>query len=113
MEALSSAADMEHVGLAEALELVLLLHDKAPERSGRAALRWHRRYCREVRDGGIEEAQVLLAALAALPSSKGAAAARALAELLDRRGFERAGEALIRRSDGHATFGQLANRVTR
>jgi hypothetical protein len=40
-EALSAAAELEHVGLAEALELRLLLGDKAPERYPRAALRWH------------------------------------------------------------------------
>jgi hypothetical protein len=50
--------------LTEALELVLLLHAKAPDRFGRAALRWHGRYCCEVRDVGLEEAQVVLAALA-------------------------------------------------
>jgi hypothetical protein len=94
-EALSSASELAHIGLVEALELVLLLRDKAPERFGRAALRWHGRYCRELRDVGFEEAQLVLAALAALPSAKGKSAARALAELLDRRGFERAGQALV------------------
>jgi hypothetical protein len=47
-EALSSASELEHVGLNEALELCLLLRDKAPERFSRAALRWHARLCREV-----------------------------------------------------------------
>jgi hypothetical protein len=36
------------VGLNEALELCLLLRDKAPEKFPRAALRWHARLCREV-----------------------------------------------------------------
>jgi hypothetical protein len=40
----------------EALELCLLLCDRAPEKFPRAALRWHRRYCREVRDVTLEEA---------------------------------------------------------
>jgi hypothetical protein len=61
-EALSSAAELEHVGLNEALELCLLLRDKAPERFSRAALRWHARLCREV-DVTLEEAQAVLAAL--------------------------------------------------
>jgi hypothetical protein len=99
VQALSSASELEHVGLVEALEILLLLHEKEPRRFGRAALRWHGRYCQEVRDVGLEEAQVLLAALAALSSPRGATAARALAELLDRRGFERAGEVLIRWSN--------------
>jgi hypothetical protein len=46
-EALSSAAELEHVALAEALELGLLLADKEPRRFGRAAVRWHGRFCRE------------------------------------------------------------------
>lgn len=49
-----------------------------------------------MKDVGLEEAQVILAALAALPSARGHAAARALSELLDRRGLEKAGEALVR-----------------
>lgn len=53
-----------------------------------------------------DEGQAVLAALSALRSKRKAAAARALAELLDRRGFERAGEVLIRWSNGYRTFGQ-------
>jgi hypothetical protein len=37
-EALSSASEFPRVGLAEALELCLLLRDKTPERYPRAAL---------------------------------------------------------------------------
>ena len=95
IEALSAAAELEHVGLTEALELVLLLHRKAPDRFGRAALRWHGRYCREIADVDLDEGQAVLAALSALRSKRGAAAARALSELLDRRGLERAGEVLV------------------
>jgi hypothetical protein len=62
-EALSSAAELEHVGLAEALELCLLLADKAPQRFGRAAVRRHGRFCREAQVD-LEEAQAVLAALA-------------------------------------------------
>jgi hypothetical protein len=61
-EALSTAAELEHVGLTEALELCLLLRDKAPERYPRAVLRWHGRLCREV-NVSLEEAQAILAAL--------------------------------------------------
>jgi hypothetical protein len=74
-EAPASASELEHVGLVEALELVLLLCRREPKRFPRAAHRWHGRYCHEVRDVGLEEAQVLLAALAALPSRRGPAAA--------------------------------------
>jgi hypothetical protein len=61
-EALSAGSELQHIGLAEALELCLLLRDKAPERYPRAALRWHGRLCREV-DVSFEEAQAILAAL--------------------------------------------------
>ena len=42
-------------------QLCLLLCDGAPEKYGRAALRWHARYCREVRDVTLEDAQAVLA----------------------------------------------------
>lgn len=95
-EALSSAAELPHVGVAEALELCLLVLDRQPARYGRLALRWHARYCGEHRTVGLEEAQMVLAALAVIPTPRGGAAARSLAELLDRRGLERAAEALVR-----------------
>ena len=47
-EALSAAAEMEYVGLVEALELVLLLADDDNEpRFERAALRWARTVVRQ------------------------------------------------------------------
>jgi hypothetical protein len=93
-EALSAAAELEHVGLVEALELCLVLLDSRPEKFARAALRWHGRYCREVTGVGLEEGQAVLASLSALRGPRAEAAARALAELLYRRGMERACEAL-------------------
>ena len=62
-DALSSASELEHVGLAEALELCLLLADKDPQQFGPAAVRWHGRFCREARVGR-EGAQAVLATLA-------------------------------------------------
>jgi hypothetical protein len=64
--ALAAEADLEHVGLDDALELLLLL-DSEPARFERAALRWHGRYCREVSDVDLAEAQAVLACLAVLP----------------------------------------------
>jgi hypothetical protein len=94
-EALSSAAELEHVGLTEALKLCLLLRDKAPEKFPRAALRWHGRYSREV-DVSLEEAQAVLAALVLLAGERKRNAAFALAELLSRRGLlERPCETLV------------------
>jgi hypothetical protein len=82
-EALSAASELQHVGLAEALELCLLLRDKAPERYPRAALRWHGRLCREV-DVSLEEAQAILAALVVMAGERKENAAYALADLLSR-----------------------------
>jgi hypothetical protein len=94
IEALSSASQLEHVGLNEALELCLLLRDEAPEKFPRAALRWHARLCREV-DVSLEEAQAALAALILLAGERKTNAAFALAELLSRRGLERPCETLV------------------
>jgi hypothetical protein len=93
-EALSSASELEHVGLAEALELCLLLREREPARFPRAALRWHGRYCREV-DVSLEEAQAVLAALILLAGERKSNAAFALADLLSRRGLERPCETLV------------------
>jgi hypothetical protein len=94
--ALSAATELEHVGLVDALELCLLIRDNEPKRFDRAALRWHARYCREAADMTLEEGQAVLALLAALKGQRAPAAARALAELFDRRLLLQASEALIR-----------------
>ena len=94
--ALAAAADLEHVGLADALELLLLIHDAEPSRFERAALRWHGRYCREVTDVDLAEAQAVLACLTALCGRRPESAAHALADLVHRRDLARAGEVLNR-----------------
>jgi hypothetical protein len=94
--ALAAAADLDHVGLSEALELCLLIAGHEPGRFERAALRWHGRYCHEIHDVGLAEAQAVLACLAALGGPRGEAAAHALADLVYRRGMEGACEALNR-----------------
>jgi hypothetical protein len=95
-EALSSASELEHVGLIEALELCLLLVEKSPERFGRAALRWHGRYCRELRDVDLDEGLAVLGLLAAIRGPRSKPVAFALADLLSgRRELERACEVLV------------------
>jgi hypothetical protein len=95
-DALSSAAELEHVGLADALELCLLLREAQPERFQKAALRWHGRYCREVGDVALDEGLAVLSLLAALRGPRGSLAASALAELLSRRrGLEPISEVLV------------------
>ena len=94
-EALSAAAEVQFVSLADALELTLLLADGDLEKYNRAALRWHVRFAEETKNVDIRESQAVLALLAAIPAN--ALAAAALAELLSRRrSCERIAEALVR-----------------
>jgi hypothetical protein len=94
-EALSAASELGFVGLAEALELTLLLADKEPEKYDRAACRWHVRFVYDSKNADLRESQAVLALLAAIPANR--LAATALAELLSRRrSCERIAEALVR-----------------
>jgi hypothetical protein len=93
-EALSAAAELQFVSLAEALELTLLLAETDQDRYERAAVRWHVRFVYESKNVGIRESQAVLALLAAIPVNS--LAATALAELLSRwRGVERPCETLV------------------
>jgi hypothetical protein len=96
--ALAAAAELDYVGLSDALELVLLLVDE-PRRFRRAALRWHARYCGDLPDVGFEEAHAVLACLAGLAGRRPKPAAAALAELVRRRGLERTTDVLARWAD--------------
>ena len=94
-EALSAAAELQFVGLAEALELTLLLADGATTKYERAAVRWHVRFLEETKNVDLRESLAALTLLAAIPANRQAAAA--LAELLSRRrSSERISEALVR-----------------
>jgi hypothetical protein len=90
----AAAAELDFVSLPDALEIVLLVIDE-PKRFRRAALRWHARYCGDLPDVGFEEAHAVLACLAGLAGRRPKPAARALAELVRRRGLERAAEVLV------------------
>ena len=94
LEALSAAAELRHVSLVDALALVLLLARKDLPRFQRAALRWHARYCHELRVHDPSEAQATLVLLFMLAGPSSSAVARALAELLQARDFGQAAEAL-------------------
>src|SRR5829696_6210611 len=94
-EALSAASELQFVGLAEALELTLLLVQDEPEKYERAAVRWHLRFAQEVPHVDVRESLAVLALLAAIPANR--LAAFALAELLSRRrSCERIAEVLVR-----------------
>jgi hypothetical protein len=98
--ALSAAAELQYVSLVDALALLLLLARKDPTRFRQAALRWHARYCRELRVYDPGEAQVTLALLFMLAGPSSSAVARALAELLQARDFGQAAEALTTWAQG-------------
>ena len=93
-EALSAASELGFVGLAEALELTLLLADADPEKYDRAAVRWHGRFVNDSKNVDLRESLAVLSLLAAIPANR--LAALALADLLSRRrGMERPCETLV------------------
>jgi hypothetical protein len=64
MSALAAATELEDVGIADALHLVILLADHGDEpRFRRAAVRWQARYCQQVRDVDAAEATAVLGLL--------------------------------------------------
>jgi hypothetical protein len=65
-EALSAASELGFVGLAEALELTLLLADKEPEKFNRAAVRWHVRFVYDSKNVDLRESLAVLALLTAI-----------------------------------------------
>jgi hypothetical protein len=94
-EALAAASELQFVGLAEALELTLLLAEGEDTRFERAALRWHARFVYETKNVDIRESVAVLALLTAIPANR--LAASALAELFSRRrSLVRCAEALVR-----------------
>ena len=100
--ALSAAAELPQVSLTDALELLLLLRGYRG-RFEAGSVRWHARFALETRGVTLPESQSVLALLGALSGPRAAQACAALAELLDRRGLERAAEALVRESRGTST----------
>jgi hypothetical protein len=95
LEARAAASEMPAVALSDALELLLLIAQREPDKYERAAIRWHGRYCRERRVAG-DEAQAVLALLLMLTGKRAGSAAQALAALLMRRDFEQPCQALMR-----------------
>jgi hypothetical protein len=98
LAARAAASELKHVGLAEALELTLLILAKEPTRFRAAALRWHARYCGDNKVT-IEEATAVLGLLAMLEGHRAKPAAQALAGLLDSRTLLPAAEVLVRWAD--------------
>lgn len=76
----AAAHELPQLSLADALAVCLVLLEGDPKRFGRAAVRWHGRFCLEVRGLSQPEAQLALSALAAM---RGPAAPLALGALAD------------------------------
>ena len=89
----AAAAELERVPLADAVALTLLMAEQEPELYDRAAVRLLGRMCLEIRGLTVAEAQLVAAALAALPDSRQAPAV-ALAKLCSRYRLRGAVEAL-------------------
>ncbi|MCB0877126.1 MAG: hypothetical protein R2718_03010 [Solirubrobacterales bacterium] len=80
--ALIMAADLPHIGLADALEICRLMADAGDPRFPRAASRWLERFSRET-GAGLTEIQLAAAALGQLWESPDSELARhTLAELI-------------------------------
>ena len=71
--------EMDYISLANAL--TLLLAEAGPQRFPRAAVRWHARFVEDAKGITLEDSQLALSALAALPGRGGGAATAALAQL--------------------------------
>jgi hypothetical protein len=81
--AMATAAELPRVPLEDALALCLLLLERDPGRYEAAAVRWHSRFCREVRPS-LADAQLALASLHALPGTGVDAGAQCLLALAER-----------------------------
>jgi hypothetical protein len=77
----TAALELQHVGLADAVELTLLYLDQEQARYERAALRLHARLTADLRLG-LEDSLALLGLLAALRGRRAQEAAHALAAFL-------------------------------
>jgi len=93
--ALGAAAELGRLDLEDAFQLTLLLAAREPQRYGRAAVRWHARFCVERRRVELVEAELLLSLLAVLPHQP-RVAARGLEAFFMERSEARLAEAVRR-----------------
>ena len=102
LAALSAATELDHVGLVDALELLLLIARDGDERRFQTgAVRWAARYAREAGNVGPGEAQAVLGLLTMLTGPRKSQAAQALAQLLDQQQYLPGGELLLRKASDH------------
>ena len=75
--------ELGRLSLADALAVCLVFRDHDHDRYERAAVRWLSRFCQAMSGVAVRDAQLALAALAALTGPTQYGAARVLAELAD------------------------------
>ena len=90
----TTAADLPRVELGDALAIALVLLDMEPDRYGRAAARWHARFCLEVKGVDLAESGTVLALLGGLTGASQVGAAQALASVCETHGIGRAARAI-------------------
>src|SRR5918998_98609 len=90
----TTAADLRYISLADALAISLVLLDVEPHRYGRAAARWHARFCLEVTGVDLAESGAVLALLGGLTGASQVAAAQALASVCETHGLDAAVRAI-------------------
>ena len=84
----AAALELGRLSLADALAVCLVFRAPDRERYERAAVRWLARFCQEPPGVAVRDAQLALAALAALTGPARHGAARALAELTEAYGHD-------------------------
>ena len=77
----TAALELQHVGIADAIELTLIYLDREPAKYERAALRLHARLTADLRLG-LEDSLAVLGLLTALRGRRAQEAAHALASFL-------------------------------
>ena len=93
MGAEATAKELPRLGLADALELTLLIARKEPRRHPRVAARWLLRYLEEDDEATIGELAFAASCLAALTGNSYPEAAQALRDMTENSTRRRRGEA--------------------
>ena len=89
----TSAAELRHIGLRDALGILLVIEAKAEERFDAAAVRWAGRLALETPDISLAELSGALESLHALPDEHAQRTLLALADRAARRGQRRSASA--------------------
>jgi hypothetical protein len=91
MGAEATARELPRLGLADALELTLLIARKEPRRHPRVAARWLMRYLEEDKEATIDELAFAASCLAALTGNGYPEAAQALRDMTEKATRRRGG----------------------